>query len=104
MEKHVQQLILHELMEAITLARNAAIVIGKNESTINYRETAVEKIYSHLAFALPHILSLLPGIEYVYDKTREHYLDFHASAALDDKAICKTKYNKINCQFFKNKK
>ena len=61
----------------------------------------LSKIYIHLGFALPHILSLFPGIEYVFDRTREHYLDFHVSGALDDKTICQDKYQKIRRQFRK---
>lgn len=85
--RNLQKLVLDELMEAVYLSRSAAIVIGKSESTSKYREIALEDIYKHLSFAVPHILSHFHDSGYEAAKQPEHSLLFAASVALDDKAM-----------------
>ena len=64
MEKHLQQLVLHELMEAMTLARNGATVIRKSEATSNYRE--LQPTASPVIFMAQHTLHLLLHFLFIF--------------------------------------
>jgi hypothetical protein len=53
---------------------------------MKYREQALETIYSHLAFAVPHILKAFPPAGYS-DASESYTVLFAARPALDDKCF-----------------
>lgn len=80
-DAHLQRLVREELLSAVYLARSAALAMGDSSITLKYRERALERIYSHLAFAVPHILKAFPPGEF----TDKYTMLFSARDALDDK-------------------
>jgi hypothetical protein len=56
MDPHLQKHVRADLLEALALARSAALVVGSTQCTQTYRAAALGVIFDRLAFAVPHVL------------------------------------------------